>query len=74
MTERKPKRYKRYKRDMWFNIENNRMAKANSDGAVLRFKKGSQKDKEGNIRYDSNPYKKDTKFKARSFNEEIKKN
>ena len=26
MTERKPKRYKR---DMWFNIENNRMAKAN---------------------------------------------
>ena len=26
---------------MWFNIENNRMAKANSDGAVLRFKKRS---------------------------------
>lgn len=72
MTERKPKKYKK---DMWFNIENNRMAKANSDGAVLRFKKGEvMKDKEGNIRYDSNPFtKKDTKFKARSFNKEIKK-
>ena len=72
ITERKPKRYKR---DMWFNIENNRMAKANSENAVLRFKKGEiMKDKEGNIRYDSNPFtKKDTKFKARSFNEEIKK-
>lgn len=72
MKERKPKRYKR---DMWFNIENNRMAKANSDGAVLRFKKGEvMKDKEGNVRYDSNPFtSKDKKFKDRSFNDEIKK-
>lgn len=72
VTERNPKRYKR---DMWFNIENNRMAKANSEGAELRYKKDEiMKDKEGNVRYDSNSFtKKDMKFKDRSFNEEIKK-
>ncbi|MDN6390173.1 MAG: hypothetical protein L0J96_10905, partial [Lactococcus lactis] len=72
VTEREPKRYKR---DMWFNIENNRMAKANSEGAELRYKKDEiMKDKEGNVRYDSNPFtSKDIKFKNRSFNDEIKK-
>lgn len=72
VTERKPKRYKR---DMWFNTENNRMAKAHAEGAELRYEKGQvMKDKEGNIRYESDPFSiKDTKFKSRAFNDEIKK-
>lgn len=72
VTERKPKRYKR---DMWFNTENNRMAKAHAEGAELRYEKGQvMKDKEGNIRYESDPFTiKDPKFKSRAFNDEIKK-
>lgn len=72
VTERKPKTYKR---DMWFNPENNRMAKAHAEGAELRYEKGqAMKDNEGNIRYESDPFTtKDVIFKSRAFNDEIKK-
>lgn len=58
-----------YKRDMWYDIKTNRMAKANADGAELRFKKGNfQKDKDGNIKYATDPLSsKNIKFKSRSF-------
>lgn len=72
IKEREPKIYKR---DMWYDTQTNKMAKANSEGAELRYNKGDiMKDKEGNIRYNSDKFtKKDIKFKNRNFNEEIKK-
>ena len=72
IKEREPKIYKR---DMWYDTQTNKMAKANTEGAELRYSKGDiMKDKEGNIRYESDLFtKKDTKFKNRDFNEEIKK-
>lgn len=55
---------KRYKRDMWYDKETNRMAKANAPGAELRYKKGQpMKDKDGMLRYNVQPFsKKDPKF------------
>lgn len=60
---------KRYKRDMWYDKETNRMAKANAPGAELRFKKGQpMKDKDGAFRYNTQPFsKKDAKFKSKSW-------
>ena len=71
INERDPKSYKR---DMWYDTQTNKMAKANSEGSELRYSKGDiMKDKEGNLRYSSDKFtKKDTKFKNRKFNEEIK--
>ena len=72
-TENKPKKYKR---DMWFDKDTNRMAKANADNAELRYKKGEvMRDKEGNIRYENKLFTiKDTRFTNRSFTEVIKEN
>lgn len=66
VQELKPKIYKR---DMWYEKETNKMAKANAENAELRFQKGEiMKDKTGNVRYDSDPFSaKDTKFKSRAF-------
>ena len=72
-TERQPKVYKR---DMWYDKDSNKMAKAHADNAELRFKKGEvMKDKEGNIRFDDEkPFTvKDKKFKSKMFLVEQKK-
>lgn len=60
---------KTYKRDMWYDKNTNRMAKANSNNAELRFKKGERmKDAQGNFRYDYNIFgSKDIKFTEQSF-------
>lgn len=60
---------KRYKRDMWYDKETNRMAKKNAPGAELRFKKGQpMKDKDGNLRYTDEPFTvKDKKFTTREW-------
>lgn len=66
VQELKPKIYKR---DMWYDKDTNKMAKAKAENAELRFQKGEiMKDKSGNVRYDSDPFSaKDTKFKSRAF-------
>ena len=71
--EREPQTYKR---DMWYDKDTNKMAKANTPNAELRYKKGDvQKDKDGNIKYNDDPFtKKNSYFKTLDFNEEIKKN
>lgn len=58
-----------YKRDMWYDVATNKMAKANADGAELRYKKGEiQKDKDGNIKYQTEIFKaKDIMFKSREY-------
>lgn len=60
---------KRYKRDMWYDKETNKMAKANAPGAECRFKKGEpMTDKQGNFRFDSEPFTvKDPKFKSKAW-------
>lgn len=60
---------KTYKRDMWYDKDTNRMAKANAENAELRYKKGERmKDAEGNLRYDWNMFSsKDSKFTEQSF-------
>lgn len=60
---------KRYKRDMWYDKETNRMAKKNAPGAELRYKKGqAMKDKDGNYRYTNEPFTvKDKKFTTREW-------
>lgn len=66
-TERQPKVYKR---DMWYDKDSNKMAKAHADNAELRFKKGEvMKDKGGNIRFDDDrPFTvKDKRFKSKMF-------
>ena len=71
-TTREPKRYKR---DMWFDKTTNRMAKANTENAELRYKKGEiMKDKQGNVRYDDALFtKKEKKFTERSWLKEHQK-
>lgn len=60
---------KTYKRDMCYDKDTNKMAKANAPGAELRYKKGEpMQDKEGALRYDSEPFTvKDPKFKTKSW-------
>lgn len=60
---------KTYKRDMWYDKDTNRMAKANAQNAELRYKKGERmKDDQGNLRYDWNMFSsKDSKFTEQSF-------
>lgn len=60
---------KRYKRDMWYDKETNRMAKKNAPGAELRYQKGQpMKDKDGNIRYTDEPFTvKDKKFATKAW-------
>lgn len=71
-VERSPKAYKR---DMWYDKDTNQMTKANAPNAELRYKKGEvQRDKDGTIKYDEEPFsKKNSYFKTLEFNEEIKK-
>lgn len=70
--ERQPKVYGR---NIWYNKETNRMAKANSPGAELLYKKGEvQRDKKtGEIIYNDDPFSiKDKRFTTKVFNHEIK--
>lgn len=69
--ERNPERVRKtYKRDMWYDKETNKLAKAHAENAELRYKKGDiMKDKEGNIRYtDEKKFTiKDKKFVSKQF-------
>lgn len=60
---------KKYKRDMWYDKDSNKMTKANAENSELRFKKGQvMLDKNGQTRYESDPFTiKNIKFKSRSF-------
>ena len=57
---------KLYKRDIWYDKNTHRMAKAGAENAELIHRKGEiQRDEDGNIKYDTDVFKaKDTKFKA----------
>lgn len=68
-TELKPKVYKR---DIWYNHETQRIARAGSPGAELIHRKGEvQRDADGNIKYDGDLFTaKDTRFKSRAFSYE----
>lgn len=61
-----------YSRDMWYEKESGKMAKANAENAELRFKKGDYiRDKEGNVKYNDNPFTiKDRKFHNKSWFQE----
>ena len=47
-----------YKKDIWHDKDTHKLAKANSENAVLVHKKGEvQRDKEGNIKYQTDIFK-----------------
>ncbi len=56
--------HKIYKKDIWHDKDTHKLAKANAENAVLVYKKGDiQRDKEGNIKYETDVFKaKDKKF------------
>lgn len=56
--------HKIYKKDIWHDKDTHKLAKANSENAVLVHRKGEvQRDKEGNIKYQTDIFKaKDKKF------------
>lgn len=56
-----------YKKDIWHDKDTHKLAKANSENAILVHKKGEvQRDKEGNIKYQTDIFKvKDKKFTER---------
>lgn len=58
-----------YKRDMWYDKDTNKMAKANAENAELRFKKGDkQKNSDGTIKYGSDPFTvKDKKYNNKNW-------
>lgn len=58
-----------YKKDIWKDKVTHKLAKAGAENAILVHKKGEvQKDKEGNIKYQTDIFKaKDTKFIQSSF-------
>lgn len=58
-----------YKKDIWQDRDTHRLAKAGADNAELVHRKGEvQRDKDGNIRYESDIFTaKDTKFKTREW-------
>ena len=58
-----------YKKDIWQDKDTHKLAKANGENAILVHKKGEvQRDKEGNIKYQTDIFKaKDTKFIQSSF-------
>ena len=58
-----------YKKDIWQDKTTHRLAKANTENAVLMYKKGDvQRDKEGNIKYQADIFTiKDSKFHKSSF-------
>ena len=63
-----------YKRDIWYNHETQRIARAGSPGAELIHRKGeTQRDADGNIKYDGDLFKaKDRRFNSRGFVHEIR--
>ena len=63
-----------YKRDIWYNHETQRIARAGSPGAELIHRKGEvQRDADGNIKYESDLFKaKDRRFNSRGFVHEIR--
>lgn len=67
---------KLYRRDIWYDKDTNRMAKANAKNSELRYKKGEfMKDKEGNIRYNNNQFTaKDKKFTEKTWLKDHQKN
>ena len=71
MTDLKPKLYKR---DIWYNHQTQRIAKAGSLGAELIHRKGEvQRDADGNIKYESDLFTpKDTRYVSRGFVHEIR--
>lgn len=60
---------KTYKKDIWQDKDTGKLAKANSENAVLVHRKGEvQKDKDGNIKYNSDIFgAKDIRFKNKNF-------
>lgn len=70
--ESKPKVYKR---DLWADSKTGRTCKKDHPNAVLRAKKGEvMKDKDGNIKYDTEPFTaKDKRFNNKSWLEERNK-
>ena len=71
--ERQKKEPKRYKRDYYYNYEKGKMSSKKDPDAVITKHKGDIKyDKEGEIEYTDQFSKKDTRFKSRKYNDEIK--
>lgn len=66
------KQPKIYKRDIWADPKTGRTCKKGTPNAVLRCKKGEiQRDKEGNIKYDEQPFTvKNKKFSRKSWLDE----
>lgn len=65
---------KLYKRDIWYNRQTQRIARAGSPGAELIHRKGEvQLDPDGNIKYESDIFTpKDTRYVSRGFVHEIR--
>ena len=63
-----------YKRDIWQDKDTHKLAKANAENAELVYRKGDiQRDKEGNIKYETDIFKpKDTLFKDKDFAEVLR--
>lgn len=58
-----------YKKDIWHDRDTHKLAKAGAENAILVHRRGEvQKDKNGNIKYDTDIFKpKDTMFKTREW-------
>lgn len=66
---------KKYKRDIWYDMATNKMAKTGAPGAELRYRKGDvQLNPDGTYKYSEDPFTaKDKKFKEREFLKETNK-
>lgn len=64
-----------YKRDMWYDKETNKMAKAGAAGAELRYCKGEiQRNSDGTPKYSGDPFTaKDKKFIAKQYLQDCNK-
>lgn len=64
-----------YKRDMWYDKETNKMAKAGAAGAELRYRKGEiQRNPDGTPKYSGEPFTaKDKKFIAKQYLQDCNK-
>lgn len=64
---------KKYKKDIWYDKEKNRMCKAGM-GELIHKKGDIVYDQEGNPQYNSDPFSiKDKKFKEKAYTQEMKK-
>lgn len=63
-----------YKKDQWRDKDTNKLAKANSENAYLYAKKGDiQKDKNGNIKYETDIFTvKDKRYVARDYSQTLR--